>query len=85
MKFEHAKSGRQVDVCFDQESGLASGEAAKVLMRQMAPVREVFASANLASGISRSCPCFSAGAKFCSPGGSISFRGFASVFVEWLP
>ena len=39
VKFVHASSGIHVDVCFNQESGLTSGEAAKAMMRQMQPVR----------------------------------------------
>ena len=39
VKFVHASTGIQVDVCFEQPSGLQSGNAAKALMRQMQPVR----------------------------------------------
>lgn len=38
VKFVHVASGMQVDVCFQQKSGLTSGSAAKELMRQMPPV-----------------------------------------------
>ncbi|CAN0484079.1 unnamed protein product, partial [Hapterophycus canaliculatus] len=38
VKFTHVSSGIQVDVCFDQAGGLASGKAAKDMMRQMQPV-----------------------------------------------
>lgn len=38
VKFVHASSGIQMDVCFNQQSGLTSGEAAKAMMRQMQPV-----------------------------------------------
>lgn len=37
VKFFHVATGLQVDVCFEQQSGLDSGAAAKQLMRQMAP------------------------------------------------
>lgn len=39
VKFVHVQTGRQVDMSFDQDSGLDSGAAAKLLMRQMPPVR----------------------------------------------
>ncbi|CAN0038076.1 unnamed protein product, partial [Ectocarpus sp. 4 AP-2014] len=39
VKFVHVGSGVQVDVCFDQESGMKSGGAARAMMRQMQPVR----------------------------------------------
>ncbi|CAN0503091.1 unnamed protein product, partial [Ectocarpus sp. 8 AP-2014] len=39
VKFVHVGSGVQVDVCFDQESGIKSGRAARAMMRQMQPVR----------------------------------------------
>lgn len=38
VKFLHAASGIQVDVCFNQQSGMTSGEAARAIMRQMQPV-----------------------------------------------
>ncbi|CAN0259430.1 unnamed protein product, partial [Ectocarpus sp. 13 AM-2016] len=38
VKFVHVGSGVQVDVCFDQESGMKSGLAARAMMRQMQPV-----------------------------------------------
>ncbi|CAN0561543.1 unnamed protein product, partial [Ectocarpus sp. 12 AP-2014] len=41
VKFVHVGSGVQVDVCFDQESGMKSGRAARAMMRQMQPVRVV--------------------------------------------
>ncbi|CAN0434231.1 unnamed protein product, partial [Ectocarpus fasciculatus] len=39
VKFLHIRSGVQVDVCFDQVSGMKSGQAARDMMRQMQPVR----------------------------------------------
>ncbi|CAM9630998.1 unnamed protein product [Pylaiella littoralis] len=39
VKFVHIGSGIQVDVCFDQISGMQSGEAARAMMKQMTPVR----------------------------------------------
>ena len=40
VKFVHVSTGVQVDVCFNQPSGMKSGQAAKELMSQMQPVRE---------------------------------------------
>ncbi|CAN0474590.1 unnamed protein product, partial [Laminaria digitata] len=39
VKFVHVSTGVQVDVCFNQPSGMKSGDAAKEMMRQMQPVR----------------------------------------------
>lgn len=47
VKFVHAATGIQVDVCFDQASGLKSGAAAKEMMRQMQPVCSRFDSIRL--------------------------------------
>lgn len=39
VKLVHLASGVQVDVCFNQKSGLTSGESARGIMKQMQPVR----------------------------------------------